>query len=265
MALSDIVKKAFLCFLPEKLQTALKNRHYLRLVQTVTEDCFPIVQHLAAPGDQVVDIGANIGTYTYFLSGRVGLEGKVYAVEPVPETCQILRFCAERLQLRNVEISQCAISDHDGVTTMQIPRHSSGIENCYRAHITEENGAGELRSVTVTVRTIDSFLAGAAGPIAFIKIDVEGHEFAVVRGGLATFERFHPALLIEVTQDPDDPQSDSHKLFEMLRKLDYRPYCMEGQTVRPRRVGDQYVDYFFLTDSQAELLRRQGALGDGAP
>jgi FkbM family methyltransferase len=268
MTMLDSVKKSFSVLLPRKLQTALKKRYYLRIVRNVSESAeayFPVIRYLAAPGDHVADIGANIGTYTKFLSDRVGTGGKVYSAEPVPETCDVLRYCVKMLGLRNVDVSQCAVSDEDGSVTMRIPKYQSGVENCYRAHIAEKGDAAVLRSVTAIARTIDSLFSADAGPVSFMKIDVEGHELAVIRGGLATFRQFHPVLLVEISQDPDDSGSDSFKLFELLRQLDYRPCCMEGPLVRLRRSGDHRVDYFFLTDAHVESLRQCGIFADSAP
>ena len=268
MTMLDGVKRTFSILLPATLQAAITKRYYLRIVRNVSESCeafFPVIRHIVAQGDHVADIGANIGTYTKFLSDRVGPSGKVYSVEPVPETCGVLRYCVKMLDLRNADVSQCAMSDRDGSATMEIPTYRSGVENRYRAHIAKEGGTNSLRSVTVLVRTIDSLLARDASVVSFVKIDVEGHESAVVRGGLATLHRFHPALLIEVSQDPDDSASDSFELFESLRQLDYCPYCMEGQSVRLRRAGDRCGDYFFFTAAHAEALRRQGMLADSAP
>ena len=73
MIMLEVVKKGFTKFLPKKLQIAFKKYYYLRLVQSVSEDCFPIIRHIVAPGDRVVDIGANIGSYTNLLSPRAKL------------------------------------------------------------------------------------------------------------------------------------------------------------------------------------------------
>ena len=56
------------------------------------KNIFPIIKHLVSPGDIVLDIGANIGTYAKYLSGLVGQSGKVNSVEPVPQTYAILCY-----------------------------------------------------------------------------------------------------------------------------------------------------------------------------
>lgn len=258
MSIHDVAKKMFSILLPSILQTAIKKRYYLRIVRTISESdqkCFSIIKHLIALGNHVLDIGANIGTYTIFLSNQVGANGRVYSIEPVPETCDILRFCMKKLHMAHVNVLQYAASDREDKVQMVIPRYPSGVENIYRSRIIQGSLSCSTRSLMVSARTIDSLLAEEAGPLTFVIIDVEGHELAVVRGGLSIFRKFHPALLIEVTKDPDDPQSESFELFQLLRELGYNPYCMEGTFVRPRCPGDKYLDYFFLTAKHTHMLQ----------
>ena len=66
---------------------------------------------LLRPGDTAIDIGANLGYYTRPMSRIVGPEGRVYAVEPVPVICEVLR---RNLRGRdNVRILNCALGDGD--------------------------------------------------------------------------------------------------------------------------------------------------------
>ena len=61
------------------------------------------IKYLVKPGDSVLDIGANVGWYTNHLSLLVGEPGKVYSIEPIPETFALLRAVVGELGLSNVE------------------------------------------------------------------------------------------------------------------------------------------------------------------
>jgi Met-10+ like-protein len=80
--------------LPEPALHALKKHYYGYLIQHAPEDWMErdalLVKELIAPGDVVLDIGANLGWFSRFLARLVGPEGKVYAFEPIPQTYEFL-------------------------------------------------------------------------------------------------------------------------------------------------------------------------------
>src|SRR5205807_8205431 len=106
---------------PEKVLTQLVKPYYARLVQSFAEKELDIVKVLVAPGDYVIDVGANIGWYTRPLAHLVGDSGRVYGIDAVPRSFDILRFCTKRLRRQNVTRLNCAISDSAGPASMQIP------------------------------------------------------------------------------------------------------------------------------------------------
>ena len=65
------------------------------------------LKYLIAPGDTVIDIGANLGYYSYAMARLTGSSGKVYAVEPVAPIRRVLEHNLRRF--RNVEILACAL------------------------------------------------------------------------------------------------------------------------------------------------------------
>lgn len=199
------------------------------------------------PGDCVVDAGANIGYVTLLLSRWVGEAGCVHSFEPVQETFEWLAESVRRLKLANVNLHNCGLSDSAHGATMGIPRYVSGGENLYESRIVEEGrGARFARTVNVSLNTLDALLAGSSQRLSFIKIDVEGHELLAVKGALRVISRDKPALLIEVTGDPDRPDLPAGELFALLAGLDYSPFVWDCGKLRERRFGEQQGDYFFL-------------------
>jgi FkbM family methyltransferase len=123
------------------------------------------------PGACVWDVGANIGYYTKLFSERVGSSGRVYAFEPLPAT--VAKLTAAVGVLANVSILPVALSDRIGSAAID-----PGNEDQLATARIEEGGA-----VPTELQTGDNMTSiGAAGLPAMVKIDVEGHEFEVLRG-----------------------------------------------------------------------------------
>lgn len=183
--------KALASHLPTSLYTELRRWHFRRAILSgrfkSVEPEFDILASLVAPGDLVIDVGANVGHYTLRLAELVGPTGHVLALEPIGETFSIL--CANTLvrRLRNVTLLNVAASDHTELVAMSLPREN-GAPNYYQAQI---SARGEHSALSVPLDAI------GLERVAFIKIDVEGHELAVLNGARETIERDHPSLVVE--------------------------------------------------------------------
>ena len=135
------------------------------------------LKHLADPAAVALDVGANLGLYTYFLAR---ISRHVYAFEPNPGPLRALLRVADS----NVTVSPVALSDRSGEAELSIPRGRKGWTNNGAA--LERHFPGRMMTVRVPCRRIDDL--GIAG-IGFIKIDVEGHELAVLQGARETLRR----------------------------------------------------------------------------
>lgn len=245
---------------PDSTLHRLKKLYYAYLINHTPEDWIEkdalIAKHLVAPGDIVLDVGANLGFYARFLSQCVGQSGKVYAFEPIPQTFDILANNVAKLGLKNVEALNFVLSDADKTETMVIPTYRWGQECWYDARVKTEKSDPAWRQIHVRSRTLDNFFTerGGAPQISFIKCDVEHHELAVLRGAWQTIRASHPAILVEVAPDPDDPATTAFATFELLRIEDYRPYWLKGESLVPRNRGERSQNYFFLTSAHVNRL-----------
>jgi FkbM family methyltransferase len=132
------------------------------------------VLHLIRQGDHFLDVGANIGSYTVLAAGAVG--ASVTAVEPIPATFRNLqRNIALNGLTATVNAWQGGLSDSPG--TLKFTECLDTVN-----HVLAE---GEVvPAIEVPVRTVDD-LVGSNVPV-LIKIDVEGHERAVLLGARRT-------------------------------------------------------------------------------
>jgi FkbM family methyltransferase len=257
--LTETLKSLMLKVLPDRLLFEIKKMHYLRHVRAFPVPEARVIRALVKPGDHVLDIGANVGWYSKVLSGLVGSSGRVYSLEPVPSTFKLLRYCVKKLGLRNVETIECAMSDRTGLATMEVPVYRWGGDNFYEAEIVEDGGEqSQLRRFTVRVDTVDSLFHNVPAEITFIKVDVEGHEVAVLRGATRVLSRTRPPLLLEMGGNPDDDKSSARTLIVYLRDHEYSPYWFDGERLRLWRTGDPLMNHFFLT---ARHVERVTALG----
>lgn len=140
-------------------------------------------------GDWVLDVGANVGQYTLRFSELAGDDGRVFAFEPILETAEILTGMARRARRRNISVLNIAVSERAGMVRFGVPAGSSGLPNYFQARVGVEGD-----------RMVPCFaLDELAFPhrIALVKIDVEEHEVAVLRGMFKLIERDRPILIIE--------------------------------------------------------------------
>jgi FkbM family methyltransferase len=148
-----------------------------------------------ADGDTVVDVGANIGVFT-LKAARQTPKGRVVAVEPAPLNLELLRENVARNRLANAVILDCALSDHEG----QGQLYSRGDYALYSLHLKAD------LSTPVRVSTLDKlFQEQGIRACQLLKIDVEGEELAVLRGGAQAL-RVTQQVITEVTNIEDYPR-----------------------------------------------------------
>lgn len=197
MSLTASLRSALFKLTPSRLESYLRRERYYRVVRDRAPD--PDLQRCCEflkPGDTVIDVGANIGLYAKAFSECVGPQGRVHALEPVPETFGYLSHNVKKFGLQNVSVYNIAATDVSGDSRMSIPRMEAGFTNIYEARLDQQG------DIPVQVRRLDDMFSGSK-PV-LIKIDVEGHEAEVLRGAEALLRKYHPALAIEVTSpDPE--------------------------------------------------------------
>jgi len=150
-----------------------------------------LARGLVEPSRLGLDIGGSWGLFAAALAGRV-LELHVF--EPNPEKARFL----EASLGRRARIHAIALSDEAGEVELHIPDQSSAL-----ATIEASNSVRTMpgRRVKVARQRLDSLdLAPSLGPVGFVKLDVEGHEAAVLAGAEGLLRRDHPALLIEIEE-----------------------------------------------------------------
>jgi FkbM family methyltransferase len=202
------------------------------------------VSEMLQPGQVAADIGSHKGAYTYWMRRAVGPTGAVFAFEPQPKQAAYLRSAVSAMGYDNVAIVPAAVSDHCGQMCLNIPggrgrTHEASLEHgdvdhkC-DSHSAGSNGARSARSTTlcVDVTTLDDFFAQHEPKPHLLKIDVEGHELAVLRGAHQLLADHQPAILIEC-EARHRPDHDVRPVFKFLESVGYTGSFFLGRTRRP--------------------------------
>lgn len=141
------------------------------------------------PGQTVVDIGANIGYFTTLFSKKVGPKGSVIAFEPDRDNFALLKKNVELNNCSNVELVNSAVSDKDGSLRLFVSSENAGDHRSY------DSGDGRP-SYNVPCVRLDTFLNCRNKPISFIKMDIQGAEFAALNGMQETLNKNHGLTLV---------------------------------------------------------------------
>jgi FkbM family methyltransferase len=164
---------------------------------TIRED--EIIEHFAPKrGDIVVDIGAHIGHYTIIASKRVGANGKVVAIEASPSNFKILNRNIRLNQLTNIISLNNAVYSKETKLKLYLPGEELG-HTTYNT-VMSDRAKNEDKFVEVSANTLDYLLQlNEITDVNWVKIDVEGAEFEVLKGASNVLSKSKDiALLLEV-------------------------------------------------------------------
>jgi FkbM family methyltransferase len=155
-----------------------------------------------------LDVGANIGYYSLYLAPQVR---SVHAFEPDPRNLSVLRLNTRGVE--NVHIVEAAVSDRRGTVHLDIGSDPE------ISHVLPEPRA---TTVEVPATTIDAYVSEHPSIwVSAIKIDVEGHDLAVLRGSEETIAAFSPLVLTEFSVHAEGA-NDRRVLYDLCERHQYQ-------------------------------------------
>lgn len=213
-----LAKSVVWTIFPAAVSLWLEELYYLKFGEAE----LALLPHLCDPDRDAIDVGANHGSYTLFMRKYAR---HVVAFEPNP------RLADELVQKFEPDVTVCpdALSRTNGRAPLHIPvvdgQDIAGLGSLDPANVTR---AAADREILVTTRALDDAFLGDVG---FIKIDVEGHEGAVLEGAQTTIARCRPNALVELEERHTAHAIDNARNF--FANLDYRGYFVRNGEILP--------------------------------
>lgn len=237
----------------------MKNNLF-RLANKLYEHCYPIyyplyavwkalsdrrertlLRSLIRPGMTVVDVGANIGVYTRFLTDLASSSGHVHAFEPAPSNYKRLQENAEHFT--NVSLNQAAVGGRSGTIRLFIS-YDLNVD-----HRTFDSGDGR-KVIEVPVVSLDEYFH-PGHRVDLIKIDVQGYELSVLQGAkrvltenhdIKLLMEFWPYGLVKAAVAPGRVIELINTLgFEIRRTSDPNGVLFDGDELDPNNI-DHYCN-----------------------
>lgn len=196
-------------------------------------------------GDVFFDIGANIGTYTLVASRIVGETGVVHSFEAITDVYHRMVENIELNKLNNITPNHRAVYQHSQMLEFFVSsKENAGMSSIFH-HDTE---SGKLENVQAV--SIDEYIeSGNISRVDMIKIDIEGAELFALKGMTTTLERFHPVLIMEVSDDVlKNTGISGNEILELLTGMGYvrKKIYKCGHTGDPADSKTDYHNFAFF-------------------
>lgn len=170
-------------------------------------------------GGACIDAGANIGNHSVFFADYFAV---VHAFEPAARPFSLLQHNSELRQ--NIRCHNVGLSNGFRAANLTAPVYNLG-----RGSVTIAIPATDMKvSATVQLVPLDSVDAIRGLDVELLKIDVEGHELAVLDGAMALITHAGPAIVFE--QQPTEIQNGGSPTIDRLRELGYRHFYACART-----------------------------------
>jgi FkbM family methyltransferase len=239
-----------------------KSLIYLGVYDLVVSET---IWRLVDEGEVALDIGANVGYMTALLARRVGPKGMVLCFEAHPELARELRANVGRWKRSTgeevIRVYEQAVSDREGTVCLAVPAQfttNRGLSHVLAAGGSQESGG---HSLSVPSGTLDQALVDV-GPVGLAKMDVEGHEEAVLRGASQVLEahrvrdwvfEHHPAYPSPVT---GAFEQHGYTVFQIQKRF-FGPALLPASTPVVRSVWEP-PNYLATLDPNRALDRMRG-------
>jgi FkbM family methyltransferase len=204
----------------------------MKLGTTIEEAEQGLLSALTDPSAMAVDVGADEGRFIVHMLGQVS---EVLAFEPRPHQASLLKAMAQTLALP-VKIESVALSDRTGTATLRILVKEQGRSTIDPSNALDDPDGSARAEVQVAMKRLDDYGLCRVG---FLKIDVEGHELAVLKGAAQTVERTRCNVLVEA-EDRHHPGATA-AVFTWMADRGYLGYFLLEGKLTPVSAFDPQV------------------------
>lgn len=204
-------------------------------------------------GDNVIDIGANVGLITLLLAKVVGPAGNVISFEPGPKSFALLKLNTLINGYKNITLTNKAVSSSSGIENLFICPTG---ESDNQVSVTDLEWENEVR-IGMPIETVsldDYFLSENDVKVDFIKIDTQGGEYKALQGMQNLLNRNRDIRLI-IEYAPYLPlwkDLEPQRFLDLIRSLGFKIYDLDSGN--PELVSDQYVLDTFPKDGKTRRM-----------
>lgn len=178
------------------------------------------LKHFLSKDSVFIDVGANFGLYTLQASKLIGEKGRIICFEPFAENFNSLTTNIALNNLANVIAEKLAVGEKEDTITLYCDDQEQNLGMTSTKF--RENALTEV----VQIVSLDSFLQKEQFEhIDFIKIDIEGHEYAALLGMRETLTKYKPTLLIEIFTDTNSDNNE--KINDFLESVGYKKWFID--------------------------------------
>ena len=227
---------------------ALVSDIYIRLIRSgFLKNKYPelfFLKELVKPGFVCVDIGANVGYYSVFLSQFAGASGHIHAVEPVDLFAKLFIKNTTQFGLANITLHQTALGNENKTIQMGTPV----IDGVFRHGLTKviDGDAGaDVRTYEVPMQVPDELFIGLTR-FDFLKCDVEGYEVFIMPHFLKTLAKFKPTIQMEISS-----AENRNIIFDLFLPLGYQINALVDFALKPINPTDalnyEDGDFYFVS------------------
>ncbi|MGD1847854.1 MAG: FkbM family methyltransferase [Salibacteraceae bacterium] len=208
---------------------------------------------LCEKAEIIVDIGANNGLYS-LVARTVNSECTIYAAEPLEFILKNFEYNLGINHMDDIHVLRLAFSDYNGEGVVYLPKDAEYIRSAAVNTNLLNREAARIDKVTIQTQTLESFIEQTGiEKIDLIKVDVESHEPAVLKGMGPYLERFKPAILAEVSYD-----GVGEKLNAILDGMGYLYFNIDenkGVRLEEKLSYSDSDNYLICTEEQARSIQ----------
>ena len=211
------------CDIREIVQQVIYFYGYYEAVETYFAMAF------IKKGDTVIDAGANIGYYSLVAANCVGPGGRVHSFEPIPRNFSHLQDHIHSNHLdKIVTVNNYGVWDKEEEIEFTLSKNTESNFGTYSAG----EQADVVEKITCRTLRLDNYVKkNNIHKVNFLKIDVEGAEWAALQGAEETIKRDKPVILLEVCKYTCDRFGyDQNVMWEFLKPLGYKMYLIRNSS-----------------------------------
>lgn len=204
------------------------------------------LKEIIKPGFSCIDIGANMGYYSVFLSKYTGPNGKVFSVEPVPLFCEIWKKNTAKTEHKNLTLFPYALGEKESSVEMSTPV-INGIFHHGMTKVITDNKKEYDNPFSVEMKNPEQLFSNL-DKIDFIKIDVEGYESVVLSNMCEIIKKHKPLIQSELSGD-----GNREKVIRILTEIGYSVYNLTDRKLvesSPEMIKTIEKDFYFIASER---------------